>query len=221
MNLDILTICSTFQGVMCQVKKQLEDDSELFSKTNETLAEINLHHRGKVRIKHLLWALIEDYGLKSLESQVTKPLKGLKVAPFYGCYLLRPAEALGLEDPEKPKSLENLITLLGGETVHYEGETKCCGFPILFVQQKTALCMAADYLYNAKRAGARFMVTPCPLCHLSLDTYQKKAEKLAKMKIDLPVVRFPQFVDLALGVEPQKLGFAKHMVSMEKVLREW
>lgn len=221
LNLDILTICSTCQGVMRQVKKKLEDDSELFSKTNEALAEIRMQYKGKLRIKHLLWALIEDYGLKNLESQVTEPLKGLKVAPFYGCYLLRPTEALGFEDHEKPTSLETLITLLGGETVHYEDETKCCGFPILFVQRKTALRMVADCLNNAKGAGARFMVTPCPLCHLSLDTYQKKAEKQAKIKIDLPVVHFSQLVGMALGVEPQKLGFSRHMVSMKKVLREW
>jgi succinate dehydrogenase / fumarate reductase cytochrome b subunit len=166
-------------------------------------------------------ALIEDYGLDKLAARVTKPLKGLRIAPFYGCYLLRPGEALGFDDYEKPTSLERLITVLGGKTMHYDGETKCCGFPILFVQQGTALSMTASYLDNAKRAGADFVVTPCPLCHLSLDTYQRKAEKKANVRVELPVVHLSQLIGMALGVKPEKLGFNKHMVSIEKVVQKW
>jgi len=219
MDLDILTICSTCQGVMRQVKWQLDNDPGLAAKTNEALAKINMRYKGRVKIKHLLWTLIEDYGLSKLEPQVVKPLKGLKVASFYGCYLLRPAEALQFEDQEEPASLERLITILGGEPVHYEGETKCCGFPILFVQRETAFEMAGNYLNNAKQKGADFMVTPCPLCHLSLDTYQMKSSKKIQANINLPVMHLSQMVGLAVGVEPEKLGFSKHMVSMEKVLR--
>jgi len=219
MDLDILTICSTCQGVMRQMKWQLDNDPNLFQRTNEALAKINMKYTGKVKIKHLLWALIEDYGLPKLEQQVVKPLKDMKVAPFYGCYILRPAEALQFESHEKSTSLERLITVLGAEPVHYEGETKCCGFPILFVQRETAFEMAANYLNNAKQRGADFMVTPCPLCHISLDLYQKKSTKQIKVDINLPVMHLSQLVGLALGVEPKKLGFGRHMVSMAKVLR--
>ncbi len=219
MDLDILTICSTCQGVMRQVKWQLDNDQNLLAETNEVLAKINMQYKGNVKIKHLLSALIEDYGLSKLEQQVVKPLKGLKVAPFYGCYILRPPEALQFEDHNKPTSLEQLMTVLGAEPVHYEGETKCCGFPILFVQRNTAFEMAGTYLNNAKQKKADFMVTPCPLCHVSLDTYQTKSAKKIKADIGLPVVHLPQMVGLALGIKPEKLGFSKHMVSMEKVLR--
>ena len=218
-DLDILTICSTCQGVMRQVKWQLDNDQNLLAETNEVLAKINMQYKGNVKIKHLLSALIEDYGLSKLEQQVVKPLKGLKVAPFYGCYILRPPEALQFEDHNKPTSLEQLITVLGAEPVHYEGETKCCGFPILFVQRNTAFEMAGTYLNNAKQKKADFMVTPCPLCHVSLDTYQTKSAKKIKADIGLPVVHLPQMVGLALGIKPEKLGFSKHMVSMEKALR--
>jgi len=219
MGLDILTICSTCQGVMRQVRWQLDNDSSLVVKTNEALSKINMRYEGKMKIKHLLWVLVEDYGLSKLEQQVVKPLKGLKVAPFYGCYLLRPAEALQFESREKPTSLEQLITVLGADPIRYEGETKCCGFPILFVQRGTALEMAATYLNNAQKEGADFMVTPCPLCHISLDTYQKKASKQIKVNINLPVMHLSQMVGLALGVERKKLGFSRHMVSTATVLR--
>jgi succinate dehydrogenase / fumarate reductase cytochrome b subunit len=219
--LDILTICSTCQGVMQQVQWQIGNDPALLSKTNEALAKINMQYKGEVKIKHLLWALIEDYGLSKLEQQVVKPLKDLKVAPFYGCYILRPPEALQFEDHEKPSSLEQLITALGAEPVDYEGKTKCCGFPILFVQRETAFEMAGNYLNNAKEMGADFMVTPCPLCHISLDTYQKKSLNQIKVNVNVPVVHLSQMVGLALGIEPKKLGFQRNMVSTAKVLRGW
>lgn len=220
MGLNILTICSTCQGVMCQAQKQMKEDSQLLSRVNETLAQVNQKYEGKVKIKHLLWALIEDYGLDKLEARVVKPLKGLKVAPFYGCYILRPSEALGFDDHDKPASMERLIEVLGGETVHYDGETKCCGFPVLFVQRKEAFQMTARYLTNSKLAEADLVVTPCPLCHLSLDTYQRKAQRLAESRIDIPVLHLSQLVALALGAEPEKLGFSKHMVPVEKALHK-
>jgi len=221
MGLDILTICSTCQGVMRHVKWQFDSDSSLQAKANEALAKIGMQYIGKLEIKHLLWALIEDYGLAKLEQKVVKPLKGFKVAPFYGCYIFRPPEVLQFEDHEKPTSLERLITALGAEPVPYEGETKCCGFPILFVQRETAFEMAASYVNNAKQKGADFMVTPCPLCHISLDTYQKKSLNQIKVSIDLPVMHLPQMVGLALGVEPEKLGFSRHIVSTAMVLHGW
>jgi len=220
MNLDIITICSTCQGVMRQDKWRLDNDSNLFAKTNEALAKINTQYKGKVEIKHLLWALVEDYGLAKLEQQVERPLKGSKVAPFYGCYILRPNEVVQFESHENPTSFERLITALGGEPVSYDGKTKCCGFPILFVQRETAFEMSAAYLNNAKQAGADFMVTPCPLCHISLDLYQKKSVKRMKFDFQLPVMHLSQMVGLALGVEPARLGFARHLVSMAPVLRE-
>ena len=221
LGLNILTICSTCQGVMQQAKWQLDNNSCLRAETNEALAQINVQYDGKVKVKHLLWMLIEDYGLPKLEQHVVRPLEGLKIAPFYGCYLLRPAEALQFENHEKPTSLEQLITSLGGETVHYEGETKCCGFPILFVQRQTAFQMAAAYLSHAEQKGADLMVTPCPLCHISLDTYQGKAAKQAKAHINVPVMHLSQMIGLALGVEPEKLGFSKHIVSTAKALSRW
>ncbi len=217
--LDILTICSTCQGVLQQTKWQLENDAALKTRAKEALSKIGLRYEGKLKIKHLLWALIEDYGLSRLQKQVEKPLKGLKIAPFYGCYILRPHEALQFETHEKPTSLEQLITMLGGEVVHYEGETKCCGFPLLFIQRETAFEMTAAYINNARDKNAYFIVTPCPLCHTSLDTYQKKSAKHADTELNVPVMHLPQMVGLALGIPPEKLGFSKHMVSMAKVLR--
>jgi succinate dehydrogenase / fumarate reductase cytochrome b subunit len=216
--LDILTICSTCQGVMSQAKWQLDKDTDLFARVNKALAKIDMKYRGKVRVRHLLQVLIEDYKLRKLEAEIVKPLKGLKVAPFYGCYLLRPGEALDFEDHEKPNSLDQLIAVLGGEPVHYEGETKCCGFPILFVQRDTAFEMSGTYLNNARKNGADFMVTPCPLCHLSLDTYQTKSSKKIRVNINLPVMHVSQMIGLALGVEIEKLGFSKNIVSMERIL---
>lgn len=217
-DLDILTICSTCQGVFQQTKWHLDNDPALKTRINKALDKIGMHYEGRLKIKHLLWVLIEDYGLSKLKEQVVKPLKGMKIAPFYGCYILRPPEAVRFESHEKPTSLEQLITMLGGEVIHYEGETKCCGFPVLFVQRETAFQMVAAYINNAQNSNAYFMVTPCPLCHISLDTYQKKSAKHADVELNVPVMHLPQMVGLALGIPPEKLGFSKHMISMAQVL---
>lgn len=219
MDLDIMTICSTCQGVMAQAKRQLDTNAESRAKVDEILARMGHEYRGKVRLKHFVWALIEDYGLQKLKERVKKPLSRLKIAPFYGCYILRPKEAVQFDESERPTSLESLITTLGAEAVHYEGETKCCGFPILFVARRTALAMAGTYLSQAKNRGADFLVTPCPLCHLSLDVYQRKAAKQIQARLEIPVLHVPQLVGLALGIEPEKLGLHKHLISTKKLVK--
>ena len=103
--LTIMTICSTCQGVISQANKRMQDDPEYLDQINTHLAEEGLEYRGTAQIKHLLWILIEDYGLDRLTDHLTRSLDGLRIAPFYGCYIVRPTEALGIEEhPERQTS---------------------------------------------------------------------------------------------------------------------
>ncbi len=54
--------------------------------------------------------------------------------------------------------------------------------------------------------GFPCLVTPCPLCHLNLDSRQPEVEKVMGRKLGLPVLHLPQLVALALGVSPKELG---------------
>src|SRR5215472_14926625 len=129
-------------------------------------------------VKHLLWILVEDIGLDKIRSLVKRKLTGLKIAPFYGCYILRPQEYLGLKErPERSTYLEQLIDIVGGEAVEYKGKTKCCGFPMVTMNRDASLTMGANHILEAKEKGADLLVTPCPLCHLNLDAQQPDAAR--------------------------------------------
>ena len=121
-------------------------------------------------MKHFVWILLEDVGEEKLRQAVKRPLTGLRAAPFYGCYIQRPSAALGFdEQPARAQSLETVITLLGAEVVDFPGKTRCCGMPLLTINEPGSLQMVAHHTSDAKEHGADLMVTPCPLCHLNLD----------------------------------------------------
>ena len=219
LGLPILTICSTCQGVMAQANHRIQQSPEYLDKINSHLAEEALEYRGTVEIKHLLWILIEDFGLDELTKAVTRPLKGIRMAPFYGCYIVRPTEALGIEEhPDRLTSLERLIETLGATVVDFPGKTRCCGFPILTTNERNSLAMVAKHTAEVKDLGADAMVTPCPLCHLNLDGFQPKAAAQAERKIDMPILHLPQAIGLAMGISPKELGLERHIMSTKPLI---
>lgn len=219
LGLDMLTICGTCQGVLSRAHKELSNP-DTRERINGVIADAGGVYDGKAEPKHLLWVLIKDVGLARLEQKVTRPLTGLKVGPFYGCYVLRPSEYLGFDDPYNPKSLEQVIRALGAEPVDYAGRTKCCGFPIVLEQERNAMRMVGTNLIEAQDKGAACLVTPCPLCHMNLDIYQDRAEKEMDRTIGLPILHLPQLVGLALGLEPNALGLKKNMVDTSALLAD-
>ena len=219
LGLPIMTICSTCQGVMSQANKRLKDDPEHLAQVNTHLAEEGLEYKGTAVAKHLLWVIIEDIGLEELKSYVTRPLTHLRVAPFYGCYILRPSEALDFDQhPERQTSLETVITALGGEVVDFSGKSRCCGFPILTINERNSVAMVAKHTTEASDLGADAMVTPCPLCHLNLDGYQPKAMSQSQRKINLPIIHLPQLIGLAMGLNARDLGLQRHIISAKGVV---
>ena len=214
----IMTICSTCQGVMSQAVKKLED-LEYRQRVNDVLAEEGLEYQGQVEVKHLLWALVEDVGVDRLREGVVSPLEGFKVAPFYGCYIVRPTDALDFDGhPERSRSLETVIEALGAEVVDFPGKDRCCGFPILTINERNSMAMVANHTLDAKGAGADAMVTPCPLCHLNLDGFQPKAASQANQDIDLPILHLPQLVGMAMGIPSDVLRLGRHIVNTYDVL---
>jgi succinate dehydrogenase / fumarate reductase cytochrome b subunit len=216
--LDVLTICGTCQGVMGSANRQLKDDDALLARINGMLIKEGVRpYQGQIEVRHLLWIIVRNYGLEELKKLIKVRLNGLKVAPFYGCYILRPSQMLGFDDAENPTSLEELIRALGGEPVEYSGRTKCCGFPIILEKEEIATAMVGNHTYEAKQKGSDCMVTPCPLCHMNLDIYQERAEERIGADINLPILHLPQLIGLAMGFEPKALGLSHHLVSTGKL----
>ena len=219
--LPLLTICSTCQGVMSQANARLKADPGYLADINADLSEEGLEYKGTAEPRHLLWVIVEDVGLEKLRSMVVRPLTGFKAAPFYGCYIVRPSDALGFEEnPAREDSLERVIEAVGAEVVDFPGKIQCCGFPIVMINEANSIGMVANHTTTAKDNGADAMVTPCPLCHLNLDGYQPQAAAQAKRPIGLPILHLPQMLGLALGIDPKAMRLNKHIVSTKKLLTE-
>src|SRR5207253_7043745 len=188
---------------------------------NQNLNDEGLRYERGITNKNFLWLLVEEIGLDEVKARVKRPLTDLRVGPFYGCYIVRPRDRLGI-DEEHPRDryLHMLIEALGSTVINYAGMRKCCGFPIITMNKEASLKQAGRHLGDAVDAEADCLVTPCPLCHLNLDLQQPLAEQVVGRELDMPVLHLPQLVGLALGLEPGELGLNRHIVRPTSVI-DW
>jgi succinate dehydrogenase / fumarate reductase cytochrome b subunit len=221
-DLDLVTICSTCQGILKKTESHVDSDPSYKKKVNNVLEEGGHHYAGgKIKIQHFANVLGTEEGLKLLRDKVKRPLTGLKTAAFYGCYVLRPSGLSVYEDPDNPTGMEEIFEILGATPVYYDSRTKCCGFPIIMMNKNASHDMAGNALIDAIDSGADCVVTGCPLCHLSLDAYQPEIDRMNKKGCSIPILHLPQLVALALGYSPQELGMDKHIIStarLDKIL---
>ena len=217
----MMNICSTCQGSMSECQERLDANTEYRIAINDNLREEGLKYDKAIVNKNLAWVLVEELGLDELRSRVKRPLTDLRVGPFYGCYIIRPRDRLGIDD-EHPRHtyLQQIIETLGGTVIDYAGAYKCCGFPIITMNKEASLKQAGRHLGDAVDADADCLVTPCPLCHLNLDLQQPLAEKVVGRELDMPVLHLPQLLGLALGLKPKELGLQRHVVKPTSVI-DW
>jgi succinate dehydrogenase / fumarate reductase cytochrome b subunit len=215
----LMTICNVCTLNLRQANHQLQHDDVLRLRVSENLERVGSPpYHGGVDVKHLLWLIAEGDGYEKLKAVAHKGLKGLKVAPFYGCQILRPSKLLGFEDPDRPHSLEAIIAACGGEAIDYPAKIKCCGFPIIQAREEVALGELIQPIEQSIEAGADAMVTPCPLCHLSLDAWQQKLEKATGKAYRMPILHLSQLIGLAAGLTDAELKFKRHVVPVAPAL---
>ncbi len=217
----LMTVCNVCTLNLRQANLVLQNDDDLRERVNRNLEAVGApSYSGGVEVKHLLWLIAEGDGFERLQAVAHKGLKGLKVAPFYGCQILRPSKLLGFDDPDRPHSLEAIIQACGGEAIDYPAKVKCCGFPIIQAREETALAELIQPLEQASEAGADAIVTPCPLCHLSLDAWQSKLKAATGKDFQMPILHLSQLIGVAAGLEDSELKFKRHVVSVEPVLEK-
>ncbi len=217
----LLTICNVCTLNLRQANKRLKEEPAELARVNDNLQAVDIPpYHGGVEVRHLLWEVSVGEGYERFKSVAVKSLEGLRVAPFYGCQILRPAKMLGFEDPDRPESLERLIVACGAEPIDYPAKVKCCGFPIILAREDVALGELVQPLQEATEAGADVMVTPCPLCHLSLDAWQKKAENLAGRPFQIPVLHLAQLLGAAAGISEDELRFRRHIVRLSEDVKD-
>jgi succinate dehydrogenase / fumarate reductase cytochrome b subunit len=216
---ELLTVCNVCTLNLRQANWQLKNDDGLRERVSNNLERVGVPpYSGNVEVRHLLWEIAEGEGYELLKQSAHKGLKGLKIAPFYGCQILRPSKLLGFEDPDRPWSLERIIEACGGTAIDYPAKIKCCGFPIIQAREETALGELIQPIEQAKEAGADAIVTPCPLCHLSLDAWQSKLKESTGKDFAMPILHLSQLVGVAAGLEESELKFKRHVVPVTPVL---
>ncbi|MCH9813878.1 MAG: CoB--CoM heterodisulfide reductase iron-sulfur subunit B family protein [Epsilonproteobacteria bacterium] len=214
-DLTMVTICNTCQINTAMTKERLDHDPKLKETINDKLAEVGLEYQGTSVVKHFLYALVDDLGVEAIAAKVTKPLTDMQIGAFYGCHNIRPAElqniSNGGESAYAPNSIDRLIVALGGKNVEYEHKNKCCGFHVELQAPKTANRLSGSAMLDAIDNGAEALVTPCPLCHLRMDTQQAHISKEMGRDVKIPIMHLPQMVGIALGIAPDKLGLKHHV----------
>ncbi len=214
--LDLVTPCSSCFVTLYGANLELRENPRLMQRVNAALAVANLEYRGGVRVRHLIEVLYNDVTSEVIAAKVKRPLNGLKVAPYYGCQLVRPD--YGFDDPESPQSLDHLVASLGAEAVPFALKNRCCGGSLIISEENMALGLIYKLLRNAKENGAECITTPCPLCQINLDAYQGKVNSKYGTNFALPVFFVTQLIGLALGIEPKSLGLNTNIVSPNRVL---
>ena len=214
----LMTVCNVCTLNLRQANYQLQIDEALRERVSDNLESVGVpRYEGTVDVKHFVWIVAGEH-FDLLKEAAHRGLKGLKIAPFYGCQILRPSKLLGFDDPDKPESLERIIEACGGEAIDYPAKIKCCGFPIIQAREETALAELLQPIEQAIEGGADAIVTPCPLCHLSLDAWQSKLKKQTGRDFRMPILHLSQLIGVAAGLTDAELKFKRHVVSVKPVL---
>jgi heterodisulfide reductase subunit B len=214
---NLVAPCSACYLNLYKTDHNMELYPQLNADVNEALAEAKLSYQpGRVKVRHALDILVNDVGYEEMAAQVKQPLKGLQLAPYYGCLVVRPDH--GLDDPEYPTSLDRLIELLGAEAVDYSLKADCCGGHMPQISPEAAYGLIHALIGTAVEQGADAIVTLCPMCQLNLDVYQSHANRHFGTNYNMPVLYFTQIMGLAYGLTPDEMGFGQEFVSAQRLL---
>lgn len=206
---EMTTPCSGCYLVLNKARKYVDEYPKVGNIVKQALNEAGLPYEGKVRVRHMLDILVNDIGLDEVKKHVKRPLKGLKVAPYYGCQTVRPF--LDFDDQYFPTAIDRLAEALGAEVVHYPLKTRCCGGSQMGTLPKVAQRLVYALLREAKRNGANVLTSVCPLCHFNLDSYQHEVKALFHEDVSITTIYYTQLVGLSFGLSPKVLGLPRNL----------
>ncbi|OGO14487.1 MAG: heterodisulfide reductase subunit B [Chloroflexi bacterium RBG_16_48_7] len=207
--LDIAVICPSCYSRLKDTQNAVKH-GKISSKAMEYLIE--KPYEAKSDVRHLLDLVTNVVGLDTVKSLVKKPLKGLRVVCYYGCYLVRPPELTGFDNTENPTSMDRLMESLGAEAVDWRGKVECCGGSLSLTDREKVQRLSTDIAGAAIEVNADVIVTACGLCQSNLESRQK-------LKKPVPAIYFTELMGLAFGLDPEP-WFKKHLVDPHKVLKE-
>ncbi len=210
-SLDFVAPCSACYKNAYFTNKYIKEDADLAEHINYALEADDLQLSGKLNVHHLIEVFVDEIGTEEIQNNVSNPLNELRVAPYYGCQIVRPRK--NGENIENPQFFEELLTAIGADPIDFAYKTRCCGGSLLITNRHAALSMIRLLLQNALDSGADVIATTCPLCQVNLECYQTQVNEEFGTDYSVPVLYFTQLLGLALGTPPKKLGFGKELIS--------
>ena len=215
----LVAACSACYLNLAKTAKYMGTDKELNARVNDALAAGGMHYTpGSVEVRHILDLMCNKLGACKVKKLVERPLTGLRVAPYYGCMVLRPDPDKRWHDPESPTALEDLILATGAELVEFPLRTHCCSGHMPQINTETSMELIRRLVEGAVKSGADLLITTCPLCQLNIDGYQHEMNKYFKTNYAMPILFFTQLIGLAFGLSPESLGVGKEITSAAPAL---
>ena len=203
--LDILALCKCCFGSLKKAAQVLKESPSLKEEINRFLGREGLEYQSRVQVKHILSVLYHDVGLEALHGKIIKPYKGLKVAPQVGCHALRPSRVTQFDDPLHPVIFDALVRATGAESLAWDSRLDCCGAPLLGVNDEVSLQRTRDKIKKSREAGADYLCTACPFCHLQFETAQKRPLSSEGSEKPVAPLLYTQLLGLSLGIEEERL----------------
>lgn len=217
-NHDLLTLCNGCFQALVRTNRLLKKDREMRAGVNEVLSSLGKEYKGSIEVVDFMEVLNSEPMKEKIKESISKPLKSIRAAAFYGCHSLKPSDLLMLDDPDQPRILDDLIELTGAESVPYKDKMRCCGGLLRGVSDDLARKLAQDKLFNIAQAKADCIVTTCPFCHVQLDIGQLEVNRRFNEQYAIPVLHYPQLLGLAMEVNPMRLGLQTHKVKADSLL---
>jgi heterodisulfide reductase subunit B len=214
---DVVAPCPFCYRRLLSAQDDMAQDAELKEKVQEAI-EADL--AGNLKIHNLVELLREKVGLAAIADRLVKPLAGLKVVPFYGCYMVKPRQVTHCADPEDPTALDEILVALGAEVLDWDFKTECCGAGLSLSKTDTVIELSGRLVREAAHRGADAIVVACQLCQANLDMRQGQIGKKDKKKYHLPIIYFTQLMGLAFGLAPAALGLKHHLVDPMGLLKK-
>jgi heterodisulfide reductase subunit B len=212
---DVAVCCAACYSRLKIANHEIAADTR---KRSQVADAIGADYDGRTAVKHVLEILVRDIGAQQIAARIRQPLRGLKVACYYGCLLSRPPEITQFDDPENPMLMDRICELAGAEPLDWPHKTECCGASFSITKVDIVHRLTGAILSMAQQAGAECIVTACPLCQLNLDLRQKDIEKESGQAFNLPVLYFTQLLGLAFGLSAKELGLRSLVVDVAPLL---
>ena len=214
-HLDVMAPCAACYLVLNKTRRYMHDYPDIHTVVTRALQSIDLTYDNHVRVRHPLDILVNEVGVAAITQKVQVPLHGIKVAPYYGCQIVRPYALF--DDQHNPTSMDRLLAAVGAKVVHYPLKTRCCGGSQKGTLPEIGLDLIRYLLTEAKKNQAEVIATICPLCQFNLECFQREAAQNGD-NLSIPVLYFSQLLALAFGIPPKAIGLQRGLLDIQPLL---